>query len=170
MATAQTPDSRQREITTGALPRHPSPSTSPMVELTVEEVACSNDTPRTVPRGGSQRQAAQGLDVSRSTPQARRAYHSHLAACPEVVALDIPRAQDATCTGGLFLGGIAPVSHSIGLEQTVQARDHDTGALSASEGRQGARGWSCYGLPGVFVMRRFVGAGSTGACGAEPNS
>lgn len=37
-------------------------------------------------QGGSQRQAAQGLDVPRSTLQAWRAYQDRLDACPEVVA------------------------------------------------------------------------------------
>jgi hypothetical protein len=35
-------------------------------------------------------------------------------------------AHEETCTGGLCLGGIAPVSHDSFLEQTAQARAHDT--------------------------------------------
>jgi hypothetical protein len=39
---------------------------------------------------------------------------------------DITVTQDETCTGGLCLVGMEPVSHDIVLEQTAQARDHDT--------------------------------------------
>ena len=44
----------------------------------------------------------------------------------EMPAKDITVAQDETFTGGLCLGGIDPVSHSMLLEQAAQARDQDT--------------------------------------------
>jgi hypothetical protein len=44
----------------------------------------------------------------------------------EMPAKDITIAQDETCTGGLCLVGIDPVSNSIVLEQAALARDQDT--------------------------------------------
>jgi hypothetical protein len=44
----------------------------------------------------------------------------------EMPAQDITLTQDETCTGGLSLVGIEPVSNDILLEQAAQARDHNT--------------------------------------------
>ena len=43
----------------------------------------------------------------------------------EMPPKDLTMTQDATCTGGLCVVGIEPVSNSIGLEQAAQTRDHD---------------------------------------------
>jgi Family of unknown function (DUF6399)/helix-turn-helix, Psq domain len=43
----------------------------------------------------------------------------------EMPRKDITMTQDETFTGGLWLVGIEPVSHSIVLEQAAHARDHD---------------------------------------------
>jgi hypothetical protein len=44
----------------------------------------------------------------------------------EMPSKDITLTQDETCTGGLSLVGIEPVSNSILLEQAAQGRDQDT--------------------------------------------
>lgn len=54
----------------------------------------------------------------------RQAEHARLA--HEMPPKAIPLTQDETFTGGLCLVGIEPVSNYMLLEQTAQARDHDT--------------------------------------------
>jgi hypothetical protein len=112
MTTEQTHDSRQRGIEIRELPRHPSPSTAHLVEASVEEGALAtiiqekqrgtDDRHQRWERlervalcaqygdlhaqGLSQRHAAQGLTVPRSTLQAWRADPENLDACPAGVA------------------------------------------------------------------------------------
>ena len=62
------------------------------------------------------RRVEEALVVSRHEERARRA--------PERPPKAITRTQEATCTGGLWAVGLEPVSHSMGLEQAAQARDH----------------------------------------------
>jgi len=49
MTTEKTPDSLQRGIAFRELPRHPEPSTSPMVGASGGEVAYGNENPRQAP-------------------------------------------------------------------------------------------------------------------------
>src|SRR5262245_57281461 len=51
--------------------------------------------------------------------------------------------QDATCTGGLCLVALAPVSNSIVVEQPAEARDYDTGSCDPINERRSP------GAPGV---------------------
>jgi len=59
----------------------------------------------------------------------------------EMPRKDIPMTQDATCTGGLCLVGIEPVSHDILLEHAAPGRDHDTWQERMA---QALRGLNCH--------------------------
>jgi DNA-binding XRE family transcriptional regulator len=63
------------------------------------------------------RHVEEAIVLSRHQERARLAH--------EMPANDITVTQDETCTGGLCLGGMEPVSHSIVLEQAAFARDQD---------------------------------------------
>lgn len=71
----------------------------------------------------------------------RRAESERLA--HEMPPKDITLTQDETFTGGLCLVGIEPVSNSILLEQTAQARDHDTWQVLME---QALMGINCTGI------------------------
>ncbi len=64
------------------------------------------------------RRVEEAIVASRQEESARRAH--------EMPPKDITMTQDETCTGGLCLVGIEPVSNFILLEQAAQARDQDT--------------------------------------------
>jgi len=64
------------------------------------------------------RRVAEAIVASRQEERTRLAH--------EMPPNDITLTQDDTCTGGLCLVGIEPVSHAMLLEHAAQARDHDT--------------------------------------------
>ena len=66
--------------------------------------------------------------VNRRVEEAIVAYRQEESArlARDMPAKDLTIAQDETCTGGLCLGGIDPVSNSIVGEQEALARDQDT--------------------------------------------
>ena len=68
----------------------------------------------------------------------RRGEHERLA--HEMAPQDSPITQDATCTGRLWVMGIAPVSYDILLEQNAQARDHDTWQALMAQAFPGLKG------------------------------